>query len=223
MIQKQLFFSWLIGLTEGDGSFIKNKNGYLKFKITQSSEDVQILYLIQDQLGFGYVSVKDKNQKTHHYRVRKKEHLLFLIHLFNGSLLTEKAKIRFKNWVCAFNQKYKAKIVLKHPLKWTSPNLKNSWLCGFTDAEGCFNVTLINRFKTYIQVQVRFILSQKGELEILNKFTKLFGGKISYLKSYNGFNMTVNLLKLQTVIEYFERHPLKTRKEKTFQYWKGIY
>ena len=114
------------------------------------------------------------------------------------------------------------KIILKHPLKSASPNLTNSWLCGFTDAEGCFNVTLIPRSQTYTQVQVRFMLSQKGELEILNKFAELLGGRISYLKSYDGYNMTVNLLKLQTVIQYFEKYPLKTRKKVTFQYWKRI-
>jgi Proton-conducting membrane transporter/NADH-Ubiquinone oxidoreductase (complex I), chain 5 N-terminus len=38
------FKYWFIGFTEGDGSFIINKNGYLEFKITQSSNDAQILF-----------------------------------------------------------------------------------------------------------------------------------------------------------------------------------
>ena len=59
---------WFIGFTEGDGSFIVNKDGYLEFKITQSSVDAQILFYIKKELGFGSASVQDKVNKTHHYR-----------------------------------------------------------------------------------------------------------------------------------------------------------
>lgn len=38
---------WFIGFAEGDGSFILNKDGYLEFKITQSSVDAQILFFIK--------------------------------------------------------------------------------------------------------------------------------------------------------------------------------
>lgn len=38
---------WFIGFAEGDGSFIVNKNGYLEFKLTQSSIDVQVLFYVK--------------------------------------------------------------------------------------------------------------------------------------------------------------------------------
>ena len=68
-----------LGFSEGDGSFILNKDGYLEFKITQSSSDAQILFYIKKQLGFGSVSVQDKINKTHHFRVRDKKNILKLI------------------------------------------------------------------------------------------------------------------------------------------------
>lgn len=90
-----------------------------------------------------------------------------------------------------------------------------NWFIGFTDAEGCFTCSVLNRTRKTIedrkQVQVRYILSQKGELELLTEIAKLLGGKISYLKSYEGYNMTVNLLKLSKVICYFTIYPLKSK------------
>ena len=60
-------------------SFIVNKRGYLEFKVTQSSVDAQVLFYIKKELGFGSVSVQDKLNQTHHYRVRDKDNLLKLI------------------------------------------------------------------------------------------------------------------------------------------------
>ena len=37
------FLTWLIGFTEGDGSFIVNKRGDLAFVITQSTSDIRTL------------------------------------------------------------------------------------------------------------------------------------------------------------------------------------
>lgn len=58
------FLYRFIGLVEGDGSFIINKNGSLEFKVTQSSVDVQVLYYIKKALGFGTVRVQDKYNNT---------------------------------------------------------------------------------------------------------------------------------------------------------------
>jgi len=46
------FKHWLIGFTEGNGSFIVSGK-YLEFKITQHSNDAQILFAIKKFLGFG--------------------------------------------------------------------------------------------------------------------------------------------------------------------------
>jgi hypothetical protein len=49
----------LIGFTEGDGSFVVNKNGTLEIRITQSSKDAQVLFYIKKELGFGSVSIQE--------------------------------------------------------------------------------------------------------------------------------------------------------------------
>lgn len=118
------FKNWLIGFTEGDGSFIVNKNGYLEFKITQSSNDAEILFYIKKQLGFGSVSLQDKNNQTHHFRVRDRQSILKLIEIFNGNLCTERKNYQFKLWVEASNKAYKTNVILIDKLN--HPNLEDS-------------------------------------------------------------------------------------------------
>lgn len=235
------FKYWFIGFTEGDGSFIINKNGYLEFKVTQSSNDAQILFYIKKELGFGSVSVQDKKNKTHHFRVRDQKGILKLIHIFNGNLLTERKNNQFKLWLEAFNKAYNKDIQLIQNNN--NPTLDNAWLSGFSDSEGCFTVSVVKRSETYNQVHVRYILSQKasaplrgaevkrpaqsagvlGELELMTKIAEMLNGKVSYLKSYNGYNMTVNLSKLSKVISYFNRYSLKTKKYINYFNWLKAY
>jgi len=215
------FKYWFIGFTEGDGSFIINKTGSLEFKITQPSADAQILFYIKKKLRFGSVSVQDKNNKTHHFRVKNRKHLLVLIYIFNGNLYTKKKKIQFKLWVEAFNKIYNTNISFFQSN--IRPTLDDAWLSGFTDAEGCFTVSIIKRSKNYTQVQVRYILSQQGELILLSKIALMLDGKLFYLKSYNGHNMTVNLSKLFLVISYFKTYPLKTKKRIDYLNWIKVY
>ena len=216
------FKYWLIGFIEGDGSFIINRNGYLEFKITQSSNDPQILFYIKKELGFGSVSVQDRKSKTHHFRVRDKKGILKLIQIFNGNLLLEKSRDQFEKWVEAFNECYGTSIITK-----TSQNnefsLANSWLSGFTDAEGYFTVSILEKSETYNQVLVKYILSQQGELNLLTYISTLVDGKIHCVKSYNSYHMVVNLKKLDKVINYFKLYPLKTKKSIYFQTWMKIY
>lgn len=236
------FKHWFIGFTEGNGSFIINKNGYfprgakgprgnnpgqdpgpgyLEFKVTQSSIDAQILFYIKKELGFGSVSVQDKKNKTHHFRVRDQKGILKLIHIFNGNLLTERKNNQFKLWLEAFNKAYNTDIKLIQNSN--SPTLNNAWLSGFSDSEGCFTISVVKRSETYNQVHVRYILSQKGELELMTKIAEMLNGKVSYLKNYNGYNMTVNLSKLSKVVSYFNRYSLKTKKYIDYFNWLKAY
>nr|YP_009059710.1 LAGLIDADG/HNH endonuclease [Parasitella parasitica]AIO05760.1 LAGLIDADG/HNH endonuclease [Parasitella parasitica] len=215
------FKYWFIGFTEGDGSFIVNKTGYLEFKVTQSSIDAQILFYIKKELGFGSVRVQDKNNKTHHFRVRDQKGILKLIHIFNGNLLTERKNNQFKLWLEAFNKVYKTDIKLIQ--NDNNPTLDNAWLSGLSDSEGCFTVSVIKQSESYNQVQVQYILSQKNELELMTKIAALFDGKVTYLKSYDGYNMTVNLPKLRKVINYFNNYTLKTKKYIDYFNWLKVY
>ncbi len=51
---------------------------------------------------------------------------------------------------------------------------------------------------------------------------ELLNGKTHYLKSYFGYNLTVNTTKLDLVIKDFDLHPLKTKKYIVYLNWKKI-
>ena len=227
ILKDKVFKHWFIGFAEGDGSFIINKDGYLELKITQSSLDAQVLFFIKKNLGFGVVRIQDKNNKTHCFRVRDKEGLFKIISIFNGNIFMETRKVQFKLFISAYNKIYKQNIVyIDNNYK---PDLSDSWLCGFTDAEGCFTCSIIDRTKSSGPgsegglVRLRYILSQKGNFEQMQYLGSLLNGKTHYLESYDGYNMTVNTTKLPLVLKYFYDHPLKTKKSIVFFNWNKMY
>lgn len=202
---------WLVGFTEGDGSFIVDKAGYVSFQITQSQIDVQVLYRVRQLLGFGRVVQQDAQNNTWRFCVRDRNNLRKLIFLFNGNLVLEKNYKRFYSFVSAFNACYneEIKILSARP----SATLTTGWLSGFTDAEGCFTVSVTTRTtrKKY-QVHARFILAQKDAEKELRALAVLINGRVSFQKSYSGHNLSVQLTFLKVILRYFRIFPLKTIK-----------
>lgn len=222
MLKENWFKLWFIGFVEGDGSFIINKDGSLEFRITQSSQDAQILFKIKKELGFGVVRVQDSVRNTHCYRVRDKNNLVKLISIFNGKIFLDTRKEQFKLWLNAFNLKYKENIpYIDSSFK---PSLKDAWLSGFTDAEGCFTCSVYdNKSNTAKLVRLKYILSQKGNSDNMDHLVDVLGGKKHLLKSYGGYNVTVNTTKLSPIVQYFNLYPLKTKKYISYFNWIKIY
>ena len=213
---------WFIGFTEGDGSFIINKDGYLEFKVTQSSVDAQILFYIKKELGFGSVSVQDKINKTHHYRVRDRKNIHKIIQIFNGNIVTNYKLNQFKVWVNAFNKVYKTNIhCMEDRYELT---LNNAWLSGFTDAEGCFtSSTSVSKSTGQCITTVRYVISQKDDIAFSKDLADKINGYITHVKSYNGYNTVVNFGKLNKILLYLKNYPLKTKKFISYKRWLKIY
>lgn len=118
------------------------------------------------------------------------------------------------------------------------PNLKDAWLSGFTDAEGCFSVKIASE-KGLFYVSVLYILDQKNAAEVLDKIGLLFSennkAKLRtpnikhYLESNNNtikpcnniYRLTLycNDLKKNTsykILNYFNTYKLKTTKKILF-------
>jgi hypothetical protein len=94
-------------------------------------------------------------------------------------------------------------------------------LSGFTDAEGCFNVSITenSRYTLGHVIKMRYMLDQKDSA-ILNKIYEIFGfGKVSlrsgtsnvYRYAATGFKA------LNDVIAYFKLFPLQTKKALSFK------
>jgi hypothetical protein len=100
------FLEWFIGFTEGDGSFIISHNK-VYFDIRQNIEDIQVLYYIKKNLGFGKIQVRAEiHRRVAVFFVTSKEHFYRLMLIFNGNLVSNYKSNQFKTWVNAFNNQY---------------------------------------------------------------------------------------------------------------------
>lgn len=157
---------------------ITSKFGVPCFVITQKEPD--ILYSIRNKLGFGETKY-DKSANCYRYVVRDLTSIIKLIFIFKGNLFLDHRINQLNNWILAIKQRQvipsqqfselEYKIWVQELLLLNTADsisrvnisLKDSWLSGFTDAEGCFNVNIIKRQSNKLgyRTKLRFILDQK--------------------------------------------------------------
>jgi LAGLIDADG endonuclease len=225
---------WFIGFVEGDGAIL-SYNKRASFIITQKEE--KILNEIQKVLGFGQV----KNFKGFsRYMVHDNKNIFLLFCLFNRHLVLSHRQAQLEKWyLCLINAvkfNWSQFKIVEMPTfnfekkNWNgldslvTPSLENAWLSGFTDAEGCFYVYIVES-KT---INFRYILDQKEE-NILQNIKELFGvGSIRERKSTINpvYRLEISCNKLETmnkICEYFRVFPLRTTKNKNFSYWLDIF
>lgn len=69
---KEVFYQWLVGFTDGDGTFSivrQNDKWSLTFKISQSTYNLRVLHFIKSQLKAGSIYV-EKDGDHAHFRIR---------------------------------------------------------------------------------------------------------------------------------------------------------
>lgn len=219
------FLAWLIGFTEGEGSFIVNNRGDLAFVITQSTIDVKVLEFIKETLGFGKVLSQSLN--TSRYVTQSKVEIDIIISLFNGNLILPSKQKSFEKFIKGFNDWVaKGRIRLDAvELKQSSilPSLNNSWLAGFTDGEGCFTCS-IGKHRGF---SYNFNISQKWDinLKVLEHLCILFkGGIVSRHSVDNTYEFRIGGVKnCKNIFFYFDSYKLYTKKSISYTLWKEMY
>ena len=234
------FLEWFIGFTEGDGSFQlaqspKGRNTSRPvFTINQA--EPEILYTIKRSFGFGIVTkvAASKNVNQHYrYRVYKLAHIRQLILLFGDNLQLKKVVLRFLPWVESYNSlcdsnQHQPILGLCKTLSFHL-NLNSAWLAGFTDAEGCFYVSL-SETKKRTRLRYKFSISQKGEKEVLEwiagLITKDFSGKHVYIVKNKVDTYRLEFTgkaQLFTLVNYFDNYKLLSRKKRlVYVRWKRV-
>lgn len=213
------FLEWFIGFREGDGSFTLTTRDTSIFVITQSTSDIQVLNKILEVLGFG--NVMKQSATTSRYIVKDIANLELLISLFNGNLVFPLKQVSFALFLEAFNKRTKGNIITFNP-KLVIPTLHDNWLAGITDAEGCFTCSLLGNSNAY---RFRFLLSQLGLINqpILVHIANLLLGVVRPHSQLNNYELTVNGVNNMTkVLGYFDTHPLRTKKVKSYLIWKEV-
>ncbi len=228
------WLTWFIGFSEGDGAFLtgidkdkdkdkykdkdKDKDKRLRFIITQ--KETAILNHIHETLGIGRVRSYGRFSR---YHVDDKNGILVLIALFNGNLVLDKRKVQVKKWLDTLNIEQINNKVL--------PLLNNSWLSGFIDAEGCFNVTLFKRKAMALgyQVKLRFMIDQKDSLDNMLFIKDRLNIFLTHRKLKKGTLGTMHRIesnsfaKVPLITEYLNRFRLKSKKLESFDKWVTVY
>jgi len=234
----KIFLEWFIGFFEGKGSFIVLKNK-VYFNISVSIKDIQVLYYIRKELGFGKVKINkglytdDKGVcigDTAFFYVTSFNNFYRLVTLFNGNLCTVSKKEEFKNWLNVFNNQYSKEILIIDSI--IKPSLTTGWLSGYIDAKGNFtgrNILGIlpensNIFSSRIPYLSFFIVER--EFYILNAIFETLGirergsNKIKYNKDKESWILNISSFnKIKLIINYLKRYPLKTNKSLAFAKW----
>lgn len=213
------FGHYLAGLTDGDGNF-----SIRSYSIIFSLQDVSLAYYIKFRLGYGKVK-KIKSKKAVIFAIYNKEGLETIINLLNGKLrVIFKLECIIKN----ITNIYVTPLNILHPLTLnTSNNLNNYWLAGFTDADGSFQIKLLNRKrlgrkKTW-EVRFNFQVDQKTD-SLLRLIHSLFGGYIGHRKINNTYYYgSTSYTSAKLIIKYFDEYKLMSSKYNSFLKWKEAY
>lgn len=224
------WLAWFIGFSEGDGAIQTYANGKrVRFVLTQKEK--AILVYIQNTLGIGTIKhfpqgKSGKNNDFYRLIVDDPSHILLLAFLFNGNLAISHRINQLSFWINALNTRFGYNTIIFNSIP-VSISLSDAWLSGFTDAEGCFNVSITanSRYKLSHVIKMRFLLDQKDST-ILNTIRTLFGlGKVTLRSQTNHvYRYTVTgFSSIYLIISYFEAFPLRTKKAASFNKWLSIH
>ena len=206
------FKDWLVGFTEGDGSFTTS-SGKPVYSIHLNKVDEPLLYEIQAELGMGNIYI---GKRSAILIVKAKNDIKKLIEMFNGEIYLNKVLKRFSDWVKVYSRKYKeGDIIIKG--RGRKPIEREGWLSGFSDAEGSFIVTWSKN-----KIGQRFVLSQKGAKEEMEEISEMIGGYVEKGKG-DMERVVVNYINAEKLLNYLERYELKSVKGISFKRWKEIY
>ena len=104
--------------------------------------------------------------------------------------------------------------------------LAADWVVGFVDGEGCFHVSLNRHDEMTVGYQVlpEFVVVQhERDLQVLHAIKRFFKGGV--VRRNHGDRYCLRIRKLNTldsVCDFFKRHPLKTKKNVDFEKFRKI-
>ncbi|CAK7920264.1 putative LAGLIDADG endonuclease (mitochondrion) [[Candida] anglica] len=225
------FLEWFIGFFEGEGNFSVMERGDLAIRVTQ--KDKEMLKYMQKEFGFGSVMAQNKEKSMYKWVMTKKREMYMMCLLLNGNLVLPIRYIKFSEFMAKLNIKLVKNneeiLTLKNYCK--LPTLKDNWLLGFTDGEGCFTCSMTNNGT--MAYRVRFILTQKYEANkyvlehMLNLFnmhnkTKKTLGMVLPHSASDCWEMRFNGLKnCKKMLFYFDENKLLT-KSNSYNKWKEM-
>jgi hypothetical protein len=223
--------SYLAGLFEGDGhiSICPNNSYNPRFNITFNSVDINTALFIKSWFNdFGFIRLK-KRENAVVYTVSNLKGLVLIVNTINGKLRTP--KIRQLNNLITYLNMYKNQNITLLPLD-NSPLIDNSWLAGFSDADGCFDIRYTDGLKK-LRIATRFRLDQR-KLDPIS--CESYENILKEICDYLNINLLKSIRKekeyliinassrksILIVKNYFNNHTLLTSKYLNFLDWEKV-
>lgn len=198
------FLYWLIGFTEGDGCFFVNNRNELSFILIQGNLNIRVLNIVSQRLCMG--NIIKQGPRVHRLIINKKEHIRLIILLFNGNILLPTRKTQFNKFLNAYNSKMRGSAPIDYLNNSSGISLSNPWLLGFTEAEGCFNISFL---QNSVAFRTRYIVSQKGDINVplLSQLISLFN--VGYIEAHSkkdNYSYIVSGIKnINKIYSYFDK------------------
>jgi hypothetical protein len=207
------FGHYLAGLIDGEGHFSNQDQLIIAF----DERSVQLAYYIKKKLGFGNVK-KVKNKKAYIFIIASFNAICKVLILINNKLRLQNKLNQVDNILK--KEKY-AHLNINFQLNKTNDLVLNYWLAGFTDADGSFQIKLINTDKK--EVKINFQLDQK--IPYLLELIKLtFGGNIVYSVTQNTYYYgSTSFAAAKKFINYFDDFHLQSNKQINYLKWRKAY
>lgn len=210
------FGHYLAGLIDGDGNF-----SYRHCTIAFNILDASSAFYIKKYLKYGTIT-KIPSKNAIKLVISKKEGLEKIVNLVNGKL-----RIPFKieciekylipSYLTPFNLQKKLSLN-------SSSDLNNYWLAGFVDADGSFQIKILEREKRVLpEIRLNLQIDQKKN-DLLNLIKKQFGGNIGYRRSQNTYYYgSTNFGCAKAFINYFDKYHLLSTKYLNYCMWRKAY
>lgn len=188
------FGCFLAGLIEGDGWFGK-KQLYIVF----AEDDIPLAYYIKKRVGHGNV-YKIKGKKAVRYICKNEKGLFYILSLINGKLVSKPKyeQLLKHNYNLDFN------FTILPPLNHI--NLHNYWLAGFTQADGCFHISVVrsNTHKTGFSVKLEYSLKQNDPVPLKLLYNTIKLGNLSQYSSGIWCYKSSGFKTAELLINYFD-------------------
>lgn len=235
------FGYYLAGIIDAAGNF-SVKNSDLQLVINFNELDAPLAYFLKQRLGFGRV-LKIKNKKAIIFVVSKLQGIAKVVNLINGKIRSKNKLNQIRNKILSnpyfssgsfqpnttidlnqgVNNHYTVNLFNLNE----NSELKNYWLCGFSDSISDFKIQILNGSTCGInsvpEIRLTFQLEYK-ETELLALIKSYLGGNISYNQNqdYYCYN-TITFDSAKKIINYFDQYHLLSLKHVNYLKWRKTY
>jgi hypothetical protein len=226
--------SYLAGLIEGDGTIIvpsterssKGKLNYPSIQIVFQVKDFTLVSLICRKIGHGSIC-KKKQSAVYIYTINNLQGLVILVQLINGKIRGHKL-YQLNKLIDYLNVKSPGLILEKLPLD-ISPLQNNSWLAGFIEADGSFQVRTSLTSKQP-RLGLSFELSQSrisrhgystlGVMEMIASFLEIKVNLIREERKHPQYRVRTSSVSTNQILRnYIEKYPLYGSKYLDYKDW----